>query len=199
MTDIHLTRDLLRAVSRGEVGPRVLTQIGLQHLMALCPHCRREIAAWQKEQQAGAGESALVLQGLPVLLARHAPEAEEVRRRAAEDLAALLRLPPGESPGKIRRARSRFRGLALAELLVEESRARIPEDPGEAYRLAELARAVVHHSVGMPGSAGLVALATAQMANARRAGGDLREAEEHFRFVRFLVSEQGVTDSRVLA
>lgn len=122
MSDIHLTRELLRSASRGEVAPRVLTQIGLQHLMALCPHCRREIAAWQAEERSG--EPALILQALPALLARHAPEAEAARRRAAEDLDVLLELPPGERPGKVRRARSRFRGTALAELLVEESRKR---------------------------------------------------------------------------
>jgi tetratricopeptide (TPR) repeat protein len=43
------------------------------------------------------------------------------------------------------------------------------------------------------------ALASAQMANACRAGGDLPRAEEHFRHVRYLVSREGVTDPLVLA
>ena len=41
--------------------------------------------------------------------------------------------------------------------------------------------------------------ASAQMANACRAGGDLRRADEHFQYVHFLVRDQGVTDPLALA
>lgn len=87
----------------------------------------------------------------------------------------------------------------MAELLIQESRRRIPGDPGEAYHLAELARFIVHRSPGTPESFDLVALATASMANASRAGGDLLQAEEHFGYVRYVITHHGVTDPRVIA
>jgi len=45
MADIHVTRDLLWAVARGEVPASAVTQIGVQHLMSLCPTCRQELLA----------------------------------------------------------------------------------------------------------------------------------------------------------
>jgi hypothetical protein len=42
VADIHITRELLSAVARGEFPPRMLVETGLQHLTSLCPHCREE-------------------------------------------------------------------------------------------------------------------------------------------------------------
>jgi len=198
MTDIHITRELLEAVSRGEVPERFLVQTGMQHLASLCPFCREEIQAWEA-RRAVRPEHDYVLYALPAVLARHAPEMETRWRRAEEDLAALLAIPREERRARIERARSRFRGPQMAELLIQESRRRIPGDPGEAYHLAELARFIIHRSPGTPESFSLVALASACMANARRAGGELREAEEHFQYVRYVVTHQGVTDPWVVA
>ncbi|HSK80745.1 MAG TPA: hypothetical protein VLQ45_30100 [Thermoanaerobaculia bacterium] len=198
MTDIHITRELLEAVSRGEVPERFLVQTGMQHLASLCPFCREEIQAWEAKR-AARPEYDYVLQALPSVLARHAPELEARWRRAEEDLAALLAFPREERRARIERARSRFRGPYLAELLIQESRRCIPSDPGEAYHLAELARFIVHRSPGTPESFDFVALATASMANASRAGGDLRQAEEHFQYARYVITHHGVTDPRVIA
>ena len=49
MADIHITRELLLAVHRGELPARLLTQIGLQHLLSLCSHCRREFERFRRE------------------------------------------------------------------------------------------------------------------------------------------------------
>jgi tetratricopeptide (TPR) repeat protein len=84
-------------------------------------------------------------------------------------------------------------------LLIEESKRRRPHDAAEAYHLAELARTVAYHSPKVLGVFDLIALATAHMANARRAAGQLREAEEHFTVVRHLVRHEGVVDTQVLA
>jgi hypothetical protein len=195
MSDIHITRELLEAVSRGDVPERVLFQIGTQHLANLCPSCRGEIQA----RRAGSTDYAYVLQALPAVLARHAPELEARLQRAERDLAALLSLPGEERRARIERAQSRFRGPFLAELLIEESRRQIPGDSEEAYHLAELARFVIHRSPGTPESFNLVALASASMANACRAGGNLREADELFRYVRYVVTHHGVTDPWALA
>jgi tetratricopeptide (TPR) repeat protein len=198
MTDIHITRELLEAVSRGEVPERFLVQAGMQHLASLCPFCREEILAWEAKRVARP-EYDHVFHALPSVLARHAPELEARWRRAEGDLVALLAFPREERRARIERARSRFRGPQMAELLIQESRRRIPGDPGEAYHLAELARFIVHRSPGTPESFDLVALATACMANASRAGGDLRQAEEHFGYARYVITHHGVTDPRVIA
>ncbi len=198
LSDIHITRELLRAVARGELTERALTRIETQHLESLCPVCSREIRAWQAEQTAEAGYEH-VLQALPAILGRHASDLLRQSRQVERDLEELLATPPTERLARIGRSRSRFRGPVLADRLIQESRRRTPADPQEGYDLAELARAVVQRSLDHPDTFPLFALASAQMANARRAGGDLRQADQHFLYVRFLVRDQGVTDPLALA
>ena len=198
MSDIHITRELLRAVARGELSERALAQIETQHLESLCPICRREIQAWREEGTAEVGYE-YALQALPAVLGRHASDLMKQMRQAERDLEELLATPPAERLIRIDRSRSRFRGSVLAERLIQESRRRTPASPREGLDLAELARAVVHRSPDHPDTFSLLALASALMANACRAGGDLRQAEEHFRHVRYLVRNQGVTDPLALA
>src|SRR5262245_19229584 len=45
LSDIHITRELLRALERGELSERTLAEMELQHLESLCPFCRQEIRA----------------------------------------------------------------------------------------------------------------------------------------------------------
>lgn len=199
MSDIHITRELLRALERGELSERTLAEIELQHLESLCPFCRQEIRAWQEERRAAAAGRADALLTFPAVLARHAPDYEERRLAAELDLEALLAMPPAERSRRIERARSRFRGTMLAERLIRESRRRTPGDPREGYHFADLARLILLRSPGHPDTIHLLALASAQMANACRAEGDLRQADRHFVYVRHLVSHEGVTDLQVLA
>jgi tetratricopeptide (TPR) repeat protein len=198
MTNIHITRELLEAVSRGAVPERFLSEAGMQHLTSLCPFCREEIREWEAKR-AARPEYDYVLQALPAVLGRHVPELEARWRRAEEDLAALLAIPREERRARIERARSRFRDPYMAELLIQESRRRTPEDSEEADHLAELARFIIHRSPGTPESFDLVALATASMANACRAGGDLRQTEEHFQYTRYVITHQGVTAPGIIA
>jgi tetratricopeptide (TPR) repeat protein len=199
MADIHISREILRAASRGELPQDFLARLSLQHLVHLCPHCRGEIEAWERERQAGAAGLGRALQALPVLLEAQGPDLERREREARRDLAALLALPAGERAARIHRARGRFRGAYLAGLLIQESRRHIPGDPREAHHLADLARSVIHHSPGSPETFDLLALATAHMANASRASGDLRYADQQFGFVRLVITHQGVTEPTVLA
>ncbi len=198
MSDIHITRELLRAVARGELSERALAQIEAHHLESLCPVCRREVQAWREEQTGPTGYE-YALQALPAVLGRHASDLLKLGRQAERDLKDLLAIPSAERIARIGRARGRFRGTVLAERLIEESRRRTPADPREGYDLAELARTVVQRSPDHPDSFSLLALASARMANACRAGGDLRRAGEHFQYVRYVVSHEGVTDPLVLA
>jgi hypothetical protein len=198
LSDIHITRELLRALERGELSERTLAEIELQHLESLCPFCRQEIRAWQEERRSAAAGQAHAFLAFPVVLARHTPDYEERRLAAERDLEALLAMPPAERPLRIERARNRFRGTMLAERLIRESRRQTPGDPREGYHLADLARLILLRSPGHPDTIHLLALASAQMANACRAEGDLREADRHFGYVRHLVSREGVTDLQVL-
>lgn len=198
MADIHLTRELLWAVSRGELPPSVVTQVGMQHLMSLCPTCRKEITAFRKEQRSGAANHQ-AFQMLPALLEEQIPRIEKEQRGAARDLADLLALAREERVQRVERARNRFRSATLLRLLLGESRKRVHADPDEAFHLASLARRVAHCNPQMPRSFDLIALATAHMANACRAAGDLKEAEEHFGHARYVITHHGVTDMEILA
>ncbi len=199
MAALHITRELLGAVSRGELPPRLLLSLGLEHLTALCPTCRREIEAWQRERGATLYGYTQAFQILPELISKQVPQVAKERRSAERDLRALLRLPPQDRERPIARARDRYRGVALVQLLLEESRKLFTSEPHEALHLAELARTVLQHTPQVPGYFDYLALATAYMANATRASGDLRKAAEHFAHARFLISHEGVTDPGVLA
>ncbi|MEA2603399.1 MAG: Soluble attachment protein [Acidobacteriota bacterium] len=200
MADIHLTRDLLWAVIRGELPASVITRIGTQHLMSLCATCRQEITAFQKERAAPpAADYDRAFHLLPAVLAEQVPRLEREQRGAARDLEELLTLSREERVRRVERARNRFRSAALVRLLVGESRKRVQADPDEALHLARLGRLVAHCNPQMPGAFDLIALATAQMANACRMLDDTRQAEEHFGHARYVITHHGVTDTEILA
>ena len=48
MNDLHLSRELLRAVAAGELPPRSFLDMVLDHLCELCPHCAAEWAAYAR-------------------------------------------------------------------------------------------------------------------------------------------------------
>ncbi len=92
MADSHLTRELLRAVARGDVAPRILDEIGTSHLMTLCDHCREEIEAFRKEEMgdaAGNGyDAAMVTMELVLLYLRQDRTADV--KRAAEEMVPIF-------------------------------------------------------------------------------------------------------------
>jgi hypothetical protein len=118
LADAHITVEFLRAVARGDLPARVLVETGLEHLMALCPHCQAEWLAWRKEQAAGPAQYGPALRALPAVLGRHLEEAERKGLAAKKDFEELVLLPLPDRLAKIRRARSRFRGSALAVLTI---------------------------------------------------------------------------------
>jgi len=198
MSDIHITRELLRAFSRGELPVRTLIQLGLDHLRALCPLCREEVDAWWREQrQPGSYEQAFA--SLQAVLEHQAPRIEAAQRRAKTDLAELKELPSEDRLAKIERARTRFRGVAMMELLLRESRACLPADASASYHYAELARAVAQRSPHEEGIMEQWALAAALKANARRVQGDRREAGNLFAHARSIQRRYDVADPLVTA
>ena len=194
MGDIHVTRELLLGVFRGELPTEVLTQVSLQHLLRLCPYCWREFDAFRREVEAGR-DAGLILAGLGVQMTR----LEKEHRRAEEDLRDLLALSKEEGAGRIRRSRRRFRGSHLAHLLLEESQERLTIDPKEAYHLAELAHLVVQNTPFDRDVLHLLVLTHASMANASRVSGDTHQAEEHFGRTRHLLTHHAVTETALLA
>ncbi len=196
MADIHVTRELLLGVHRGELPPRLLTQIGLQHLLSLCPHCRREFERFRRE---AAGQTRTDAAMASAAFGAQVVQLEKKHRQAQRDLRDLLKLPQEERAGRIKRSKSRFRGGHLAHLLLEESHRRLMKYPREAYHFSELARVVMQQSPYDSEMLGILALAVAFMANASRVSGNPRRAEEHFSHARYLVTEHGVTEAAILA
>lgn len=199
MSDIHLTQELLLAAARGDVHPEYVFQIAEQHLSRLCPSCRDEIEAFRRRMRRGKADEYGAAALVPSLLERLGPPLEEDERRARRDLEALLSLDPEVRVRTIKRARSRFRSSALVRLLIAESGRRVQADPGEAHRLAALAVEVLNTAPGRPGYYALLVLALATMANARRAAGQLRDADSAFENVRDVIRTWGVTDPEVTA
>ena len=191
---MHITRDLLRAVASGDLPPRLLARVGLEHLTALCPCCAQEVAAWRKESLAS--DRPLDPKVVVPLLAAAAPRLVKNEERAARDFAELLALPVGARPARVARSRTRFRGALLVRRLLAASRAALKEDFEAAYQLAALALSVADRSAD---SFDLHVLAAAAMGNACRAQCDLQRADRHFEYVRFLLHSQDVTDLAVLA
>lgn len=198
MSDIHVTRELLRAVANGDLPPRVLAEIGLQHLLKLCPHCREEVAAFQRERDAPASYDA-ALRVLPVVLEKQAADLEAKTAAARKDLRELLRLTPEERLRRIHRASNRFRGITLARLLLDEAKKHMPARPQTVHELAEAAEAVLLRTPDSPGLYDLFARAVAYRGNAKRAQGEILAAGEILRHARGLMRNKGATDPLVYA
>jgi tetratricopeptide (TPR) repeat protein len=196
--DLHITRELLRGVARGDVSPKVLVDLGLRHLTQLCPHCHEEYAAWQHEQAPGfTYDSAFKV--LPMLLERRSQAHLEREKAAKRDCQELLKLSHAERLNKIRRSTTRFRGPALVDLLLEESKSNTPAHAREAFEIAELAEAVLLRSPAEPGTADLAARAAAYMGNASRILENNQEAQKRFGVARRIIRNEGVTDPLVCA
>lgn len=222
----HLDLDLLQGVLDGDLPPKTLLRRLLDHLGELCPECGEALASLrqgsevrEKEsgrppapepREAGAGDRAVAALPDPRLVgtldrvqntaADWARQVRREQRRARADLRELKRLPPDQRAGRIEHARSRFRSRALADLLVEESRRVVREDPAEAQSLASLVEVVL---LWTPGALGqdwareLVLRAHAWEANAIRVAGELRVADRRFRELRARLARE-VVDSEAL-
>ncbi|HKH47741.1 MAG TPA: hypothetical protein VKM72_24040 [Thermoanaerobaculia bacterium] len=201
MADMHLTRELLSVIARGEIPGLVLEDTMLGHLKSLCPHCKREMEEFARERDAEVrGDNPTPsFEAVFTVLSRHLRDLRRAHDRARRDVEMLLALPQEERIASLRRSRTRYRGAQVAWLLLQESRARVTVSPEESEHLADLARLVIQYSPGGVGTMDLLALATSYMANACRTAGKVGEAEAHFAYVRSLITHQKVTDTEILA
>lgn len=199
MDDIHLSREILRAVHDRKLPQSFLEEIKTDHLLSRCPHCRSEVQAYEAELRGGVPVFSRVVRIVSDTLERLVTPAFRDVARAGRDLRALLPLAPEERTRLVERSRSRFRSPTLVTLLLEESRKRLPGDSFEAYHFSELARRVANRNPRMQGYFDLYVLATAQMANACRVANDRRRADELFAVARKVLVEHGVTAPEVVA
>lgn len=224
MADCHLTFELLAAHNAGQITHRELLELATGHLLRLCPTCAAEYGeflgaledqgavvpgpptpeAAERTSRYGSEEYRRVVEAV----AERAQQAEATVRkeenRAAYELRELLALPLDQAVGKVRRARKRFSSPALAEALLGEVRASLPDRPRRALAFARMAEEVAWR-IGTQGSqlptlrAELAVLAIAHQGNARRVLDDLPGAHRAFGFARLTLEELAVTDPAVLA
>jgi tetratricopeptide (TPR) repeat protein len=199
MDDIHLSREILRAIHDGRVPQSVLEEIKTEHLLSRCPHCREEVQAFEVELRGGVPVFSRVFQLVSATLERLVTPVAREMTQVEQELRELLLLTPEERSRQVERARNRFRRPALVKLLLEESRRRLPGDPTEAYNFSDLALRVANRNPRMQSYFDFYVLAMAQMANACRVANDRRKAGELFTEARRVLVEHGVTDPAVVA
>lgn len=222
MTEPHVTFDLLAAHDAGRITRQEVLETATRHLLENCSPCAAEYGAFAAERaeelgwseaapertldriEHGASEYARAIRGV----AEAAPDLEEHVRvegvQAERELRELLALAHEEALAKVHRARTRFRSPSLAQLLLAEVRAALPDRPRQALERAELAEKVAWRlsSAGraLPAlQAELGVLAVAHQGNAHRVLDDLRAADQAFDFARGAADHNGVVDPAVLA
>lgn len=200
---MHVTHKLLMAVFEGEVPRKVLEEIVKEHLMFLCPVCRKEIETfdWRQYREEvpgpGAYEAPIARVVEKVKRRQFAVAAEEKKARVW--LKELRKLPADERREKIARAHSRFRGRTFVELLLDETRSHLPGDPWQALSWADASFVAVYQTPTFEKEDELLVQALAHRGNAYRAAGDLRAADSDFRAARTQTNDKDVTDLSVLA
>jgi tetratricopeptide (TPR) repeat protein len=216
----HVDLDLIHAVLEGDLPAKVLVRQLLAHLTELCPECEQTVAALREAAGDGfvptpalpghgaavedlAAQAPMLAGGrLAGVVGRAQEKAEQwvehVRRErgaARREVRELLRAPAEKRRLKIERAQERFRSRAVAELLLEESRRLIREDPEEARNVASLVPVVL---LWTPGAVDadwareLKVRAQAWIANTYRVSHRLRKAEQAFEEVRAQMAREMV-------
>jgi len=130
-------------------------------------------------------------------------DAQRLRHRALEEKGELvLRTPPGQRLDKIARARLRFRSLALSEMLIEECRRRVRNQPAAARAIVELVPHVLvwtRERTAPERAKVLLARAEAHRANALRVAGDLPAAERVFLALRRTLARRPLAEPGAVA
>lgn len=192
---MHINRDLLIALFRGQITPEELLRLAQEHLLDRCRACRNEFGAFLEilKEVEDPEETAL----LSFDRRRELVESEEFKgaEAAARGWQQLLaRLPEEQQLAKVKRARTRFRGAAFGYLLLEEARAAMPGNPRQALHLAEIVEIATYLEENYRE---IYVLAVAYQANAHRVLGNVDEASRRFKDLQ--VCAHLVTDTRTVA
>lgn len=199
-------------------GPAELARRTHDHLVDTCPQCAAEWQRLGRWQDAYLDELDRIRlpDGLAEVPLDHLSGEQDVvdaeeedarrrrrdRRRICEEKWELLRTPPQERIAKVTRARSRFRSLFLAEMLIDECRQLVLTDPAEARSIVELVPHVLAWTAddfSVPYAPVLLARASAHRANALRIAGDLHGAERAFIALRRTLAHEPLEDPRAVA
>lgn len=190
-------RDYRRGLAAGEAGDG-LGQRALEHLAASCPQCAEvwerlgsilRRACLEQESRLLQAEPAppdpLSVSGSPRKQAemdRQLRRIAHLRRRAKKQLSELRHTPRDQRQRKVTGAYRRFNSRFLAELLVEEARGLVRQDPLEAASFAGLVHPVLRKKLPSPPgwAAALLARGAAHQANGLRIAGDLEAADRAF-------------------
>ncbi len=202
----HITLEMWHAFAEGRRNPRDLAHLTCAHLCELCPTCRAAFAAFQRETEEASYAASHPAESYPVAIERATADIEarmreiaSEREEAAAKLERLLALPEERRLSAVAEEPAEFCGVALAQALIEESWSKMPGVPLEALSLAELTGAVLCNCAWSPIVVELYGRATAHMANALRATGQLCTASRLFHSARFLLRYEGGGDRLVLA
>jgi hypothetical protein len=197
-TGEHLTCEELKSLKDRASIPGHQRQLVLDHL-ARCPGCAGEYAAWQQQRHGREYDRALRPLTLPSSGDEHSlvSPVDDDPVQVESAFRQLAALPEEFGRRETRRARGRFRGIRLAERLIEESDRSLPGNPGESARFAGLAYEVAVRS----GRAGITPAvrATARSANAKRIAGKKSLAGSLFTFARQLAAAERTVPKVVAA
>lgn len=208
----HLNIDLILMVVQGLVPPRVLLLHLLEHLRQLCPDCRTTLALlsdsadrlFEDKAARGQQEPFKIDPRYCSIVGRAGEEvvawAEQIdreKRQAHSDVRLLLSLPRNRRRDRILRARTHFRSRAFVELLLREALNLASRDTKEAEEVARLAPIALDRIPGANEQLWAYDLKTrskAYVANAKRARGDLDDADKVFVEVRECLAKSCTND-----
>lgn len=189
--DLHVLREIWQALEEGILSAAEVDQMVLDHLLGLCSACESEFRAFRRGQRRSRYDE--IFAGTLDWAAARERETAAHAKRVRSDLRNLLSLPEEQRLGRISRARTRFRGVLLADRLLEMSWKCLPADPRGALHWAILAEAVVE-GCQEPGTVEARVLAHAYRANALRILSRFDEARRAFNVARHYLSREGMTN-----
>ena len=198
----HLTRDQMEKLLTGTCEGHPEATLLLEHLKEACATCRA-LAEEIEQEKAQPRSLDQVMEEAASVARRHLSLMTRLKGVAASELKELLKLEPEKRRLRIGRSNTRFKNPILVELLIEESRRRLREDPFAAYELGEcaceVALRVPHNDVGRGLAMTCLARANAHRGNSLRVIGELRRAESLLTFALEMFLAEGNGDPLVEA
>lgn len=196
-TDIHLSRDLLRAVYEDDDSTALLEllEIVQDHLSSLCPTCAEEIEAYSREQRSAVP----ILRSLETTNCKAIETLLKETKTAVATLMDKLRELPAKGRWPVIARAEHLHGRALVSALVAESRGHSPSEPMEALLWAQLAEQALQHIHLGAEAPDLWVLAIAYQANSHRLHSSFRSAEEDFMRARVILQSVEVANPAIAA